>query len=327
MMEPLPIFAIVGRSLWFVVANLFSLFRLTWLPCAALVAAGWGLAYAVVSQSPGLTFEKLDENDLFTYAAYTSLVLQGLALSVVAVQVHRIILFGDRRPNVYFAFPFGRTELLYVVMGALTYVALFVLLLIVILGVVAVVVAVSAGASVTEALAQQFSHYMAAGKDAEPSAVFVAGAVFATIFVYVLIIWIMLRLTVWPPAVVANNRLALGEALGLTKGRVWALLGLMIASSLVFIPIFFALGFWAYSAGLEGGENFFLVTALEGKVKVLLDGPVDPDLVVFDFAAQLLVTCYTVAILSFAYKALKGFDAERPIGEQGEDNDPILHMK
>jgi hypothetical protein len=192
---------------------------------------------------------------------------------------------------------------------------------------VALVIALGSGASLTEAFAHMFSYYMTAGADAKPSAAFVAGAVFATIFVYVLVIWVMLRLTVWPPAVVANNALALGEALRLTKGRVWALLGLMIASSLIFLPIVFALAAWAYSARLEGAEDFLLSTSLDGKVKVLLAGPVNPDLIVFEFAVQMLATCYTVAILSYAYKALKGFDAERPIGEQGEDDDPILHMK
>ena len=71
--------------------------------------------------SPGLSFVAVSETPLFGFAVVTELLLMGLALSVVAVAVHRIILFGDRRPGQYFAFPFGMTELRYVAMGALTF--------------------------------------------------------------------------------------------------------------------------------------------------------------------------------------------------------------
>ena len=60
----------------------------------------------------------MSEGTAFSVASLTTLLLEGLALSVVAVRVHRIILFNDRRPGEYFAFPFGKTEILYVLMGA-----------------------------------------------------------------------------------------------------------------------------------------------------------------------------------------------------------------
>jgi hypothetical protein len=323
--RPLPVFAVVGRALWFVIANVFTLFRLTWLPLAALVAAGYGLAYGVVQQSPGMTFDKVAEQDVYFHAEIATLLLQGLALSVVAVHVHRIILFGERMPNVYFAFPFGRTEFLYVLMGALTYFVLIVLLGFLVLGILALMIGVGTGQDTSRV----FAAMMAVAEDMDASPALIAGAIFAALFVYILMIWIMLRLTVWPPAVVANNRLALGEALRLTKGRVWALLGLMIASSIVFIPILVVIAAWAYK--VKAGDSFELIVAgsLEGKVKHLLSGSVTPNVIVYEFVFQFLATSYTVAVLSYAYRALKGLDGERPIDQQtGEPaDDPILHMK
>lgn len=37
-------------------------------------------------------------------------------------------------------------------------------------------------------------------------------------------------------------------------------------------------------------------------------------------------TAYAVAILSYAYKALKGFDVDNAIDPLSVENDPTLHM-
>ena len=56
--------------------------------------------------------------------------------------------------------------------------------------------------------------------------------------------------------------------------------------------------------------------------------PVNPNAIVFEFFYLLTATAYTVAILSFAYKALKGFDVDNAIDKQpaSEESDPSLHM-
>jgi len=248
---------------------------------------------------------------------------------VIAVNVHRIILFDDRRPNVYFAFPFGRTELLYVVMGALTY--FFLALLI---GVIAYVYFLLMSLAPRGA-ALLIAAMVEAAADAAPKASpWMIGITYATIIVtYILGVWLMLRLTVWPPAVVANNRLSLGEALRLSKGRVFALLGLMIASILAYIAALFAfavvlaIGVYA-SAGAEADTMAsFDSGVLINKVAVALSGQlVDPNAILFEFFYALTVTAYTVAILSYAYKALKGFDVDNAIDPLSTGNDPSLHM-
>ena len=56
--------------------------------------------------------------------------------------------------------------------------------------------------------------------------------------------------------------------------------------------------------------------------------PANPNAVLFEFFYLLTATAYAVAILSYAYKALKGFDVDNSIDKQSarEENDPSLHM-
>jgi hypothetical protein len=327
-MHALPIFGVTGRSLWFVVANIFSLFRLCWLPLAMLIATTYAMAYAIVQVSPGQTENAVLDGNAFFVATLTELVLNGIVLSVIAVNVHRIILFNDRKPDIYFAFPFGRTELLYVLMGALTY--LFLALLLGVIGLVFFTLlnlAPRGSALVIAAMVE-------AAKEAAPTASPWLGALTIITFIagYILAIWMMLRLTVWPPAVVANNRLSLGEALRLSKGRVLELLGLMIASSLAYIAVIFlfvvVIAVSASAAGsMEGWVEALNATTLFNKVVLALSGKTaHPNAILFEFFYTLTATAYTVAILSFAYKALKGADVDSAIDPLSTQNDPALHM-
>jgi hypothetical protein len=327
-MHALPIFGITGRSLWFVVANLFSLFRLSWLPLAMLIATTYGMAYGIAQVSPGEAEKAVLNGGAFLFATFTELVLNGIVLSVIAVNVHRIILFDDRRPDIYFAFPFGRTELLYVLMGVLTYVFLALLI-----GVISFIYFTLAG-MVPRGAALVIAAMVEAASEAAPKANpwVVALTVITFIVGYILAVWLMLRLTVWPPAVVANNRLSLGEALRLSKGRVFALLGLMIASSLAYITVFFifvvAVAVAASAGGgMESWISVFEANSLMSKVILMLSGKtVNPNAILFEFFYILTATAYTVAILSFAYKALKGFDVDNAIDPLSAENDPSLHM-
>jgi hypothetical protein len=284
----LPIFQITGRAAWFVASNVFTLFRLSWLPLALLLAAQYALAYGVIHASPRLSAKALEDTD--AYAAAT--MAEGLALSVVAVAVHRIILFGDRRPGQYFAFPFGKTEFTYVLMGAMSFVA--VLMLALVLGSGAMFV-VHAGGGEASDLAALFKSYP-----------FIAIPVMLLICVAVL--WLALRLTVWPPAVVANNKLSLGEAWNLSRGNALALLGLLFASTVAFYALGSAILIAASKTGmadvLDLVDRGYLDVAIDAKIARLLEDRTNPHIIAFEFITQFFIATYTVAILSYAYKAL-----------------------
>lgn len=300
----LPIFQITGRAVWFVVNNLFTLFRLSWLPLTLLLVAQYALAYGVVHASPGVSVKALNETDAYTAAILAEALLMGLALSVVAVAVHRIILFGERRPNQYFSFPFGRTEFTYVLMGALTFVAAMMVVTILGGGAIALLSAGGGDASDIPTLVQSYPLV----------------AIPLIILIYVAVLWLTLRLTVWPPAVVANNRLSFGEAWNLSRGNALALFGLLIASAVAFYAIGGAILIVASKTNmaevLELTARPYLDTSIDAKIARLIEGRTNPHIVALEFFTQFFLATYTVAILSYAYKALKGLDIDHPINSQ-----------
>lgn len=148
-------------------------------------------------------------------------------------------------------------------------------------------------------------------------------AIPAAVLVYVAVLWLALRLAVWPPAVVANNKLSFGEAWNLSRGNALALFGLFIASGVVFYALGGAILMAASKTGmaqvLELTDSFYLDTSIDGKIQRLLEGRTNPHIIAFEFVTQFFVATYTVAILSYAYKALKGLDIDLPIDGQAAD--------
>lgn len=298
----LPIFQITGRAVWFVASNAFTLFRLSWLPIALLIAAEYAMAYGVAHVSSGMPLKAMLDTVAFAALIWADLLLQALALSVVAVAVHRIILFDDRRPGQYFAFPFGGTEFRYVLMGAMTLVALLVPIL-------------SAGL-VIDALRWRA---VQGGPPSENTALLAATAAVGFV-AFVVFMWLSLRLMVWPPAIVANNRLSFSEAWGLSRGNVFALLALTIASSVAFLVLGGAVAITAAQTGaidtLDLGKTLAFEGTPEAKLSRIVENRVNPHVVAYEFALQFFVTTYAVAVLSYAYKALQGFDIDLPINGQ-----------
>jgi hypothetical protein len=319
-MNHLPIVAVTGRALWFEIRNVFTLFRLTWLPLVVLIATEWVIAYWLVWQAPpGTTAETLSDDGVVLLISLGTALLEGLALSVVAVRVHRMILFNDNGPGEYFAFPFGRTELLYVLMGALTFMV--------------VIVFVAAGIFLAAFLGVVPLDSEAANSNPGVKPALIVLLVIA----YFVVLWLSLRLMVWPPAVVANNRLSLGEAWRLTRGKALAMLGLGIFSSFVImVPIAFVAFSIMSSEGLakiKAVADFKAAlpfASLDEKLVIALAHPGRlPDLnaVLLELAANFVFTTYTVAILSYAYKALKGFDAHEAIDANIEHADDGLEAE
>lgn len=253
-MEKLPVFRVAGRAIGFTLWNSFTIFRLAWLPIVALFAAQIGLS-AYIMQVDGETLKTMPNPmtvSLIVEKALAlniaNLVLQTIALAAVAVSIHRVILFGDRRPGEYFNFAFGKTEFLYIVMGVLT--------ALIVLSVLAVVIApfvllISGGDPV--GMFEKFAENpQAAFQDANGALQGGKLTLFLTIYfvAYILIIYLSLRLAVWPPAVVATNRLSPSEPFALTRGNVWRLIGAFILTFgwiylLVLVPAVGA--YWYYT--------------------------------------------------------------------------------
>lgn len=226
-MEKLPVFRTAGNAIGFTLWNSFTIFRLAWLPFTALFAAEFGLAYFIMSslgetldRAPnpmtiGLIFEKVFALNL------AIMVLQAIVIASVAVSIHRVILFGDRRPGEFFTFAFGKTEFIYLMMGVLS--ALF--FLIVLAAVFTPLVLFISSGDPIGLFKEIAENPKRIEKIIDPK----QGTFFAIMGVYLVawffLVYLSLRLSVWPPAVVATNRLSPSEPWQLMRGNVWRMIG------------------------------------------------------------------------------------------------------
>lgn len=316
-MHPLPIFGVIGRTIAFEVTNLWTLFRLTWFPLALLLAAGIGLAYVILQSIGNVEFASSQGLGAFFWLIWTSMLLQTIAITTVAVQVHRVVLFNDRQKGHYFLFPFGWTEVRYIIMGILT--SIFLALPIAVAYYLYVAYRLNVGeAAIAVLLAAQ-------NVPATPEAAWTTMLVIGLLFVF--IIWLALRLSVWPAAVVANNRLALGDAWHTTRGNVLRLLLMFIFTYIVLIVVIVCIQL----AFVLAAPQDFVTAPVPANKPLIKDAlgsmaTMNPNAILVQFINQFLSTTYAIATLSLAYRAMKGASDGPAIDEQQTENDPSLHM-
>lgn len=298
---------VLGHAFWFMAVNLFTLFRLTWLPIALLLAAQVALGQALAILAGGTTAALLEASPFWEPAFWLSAVLQPIALSVVAVRVHRLVLFDDRRHGEYFSFAFGRTEA--------SYVAMVVLL---ISGVLAILLTVSGGVALLRDALQGFGVPVTSGEEAG-----YWGYAFVTVLAasFFAVVWIVLRLSLWPVVVVANDGIAMLEAWRVTRGYAWSMFWLffVVQLALSFILLLVAI-LWDD----DPGKVFKLLDQTQER-HTLLGGWINPSVDIFaatptaeqlaiDFALTFLVTAFIATVLSFTYLELKSEQATLHMG-------------
>jgi hypothetical protein len=139
--------------------------------------------------------------------------LSVVAVSIVAVAIHRMILFGDRRPGTYIYFAFGKVEALFIVLPLLIFIA-------------AIILSIPAG-------------FAAASIDSDNPVIY-----FAAIAIPVMIVaFFSIRLSPLLPIAVVEERYDFRQAWDLTEGNFWRLLGTFILGWLPFIVILLGIGF------------------------------------------------------------------------------------
>jgi len=338
-MNKLPVFRTFGHAVGFTFANFFTIFRLAWLPFAALLIAMFalGLFAADIMTAGPLGKPMVDPFTIgehiaqFVFLEVTLILLQAIVIAAVAVSVHRVILFGDRRPGAYFNFAFGKTEFLYLTMGVLT-----AFIVIAIMGAVLTPAVFLAAHGDFAAFFARFEDWPANMPDLAASGA-LAPIMVAYSLGWLLVVYFMLRLAVWPPAVVATGRLSPAEAWRLTHGNVWRLIALFL---LVSITLWLVVGlpvaaYWyqlATHAGPMIQPGALAPEALQhasdpAAVRELMRQAMDRQMQALQPYAPLFWFCYllfyvfvtglSVALISYSYKALKGYDAKEPIPLEG----------
>jgi len=299
MKRPTMPFRLLFDTAVFEVANLFTLFRLTWLPLMLLLGAQVALGQALAAIVGNTNEEVLIDSPLNSLAFYASLALQTIALSVVAVRVHRLVLFNDARPGEYFGFPFGRTEVWYVAMVALTMVAAIALAIALWKGVNFV------GETTGGWKFAPFPQTLAAVQ----SWPFLRSVALVLLIMAAVMIWMwfFLRMALWPPSVVANNGLSLVDAWRATRGQAWALFFLLFMPGQVLVFVLMMASFWT-----DDPASGMRLTNDIGERHTLFGGYINPGVATYgvmpsperlaiDFGLMFGMTTFMAALLSFAY--------------------------
>jgi hypothetical protein len=242
-MVQLPVFRTYGNALGFTLWNAFTIFRLTWLPTALLVFVVMLPSFFLNTDLARALYGLDEPENLATLGIGFQLalnLLQAIAMTSVAVAVHLVILFNDRRPGHYFVFAFGRTEFAFLVMGILS--------VLIAVGVFGAIL----GPMIYVLASGDFAAFFDRFKDWPKNAPELVGSFAPLVAGYVagwlIVLFIFVRLAVWPPSVVATNSVSPAEAWSLTRGNFWRFIGLFILAGLtmyaVVIPV--AVGFYMY---------------------------------------------------------------------------------
>lgn len=325
----LPVFQTFRNALGFALGSYFTVLRLAWLPFTLFLIAQFAIANAVglaamQSPTPLAIFNRLGD---LLYVQAVLWVLQLIVLAAIAVSIHRVILFGDRRPGVYFNFRFGGTEFVYAAMAILW--ALMVLFIL--LAAIAPVILILSQGDLPGFITRIQEVVRDWPKDADQIAKNIGA--FAGIWVsytagWLTILYVSLRLCVWPPSVVATNRLSPAEPWGLTRGNVARLLGLFVLTILACYVVLGIIAGVGITVAIQGGLIEMPPASDTGAVEIQkqLKAPFDPFGTILPYApaiwlAALLFYSFviglSVALISYAYKALKGYDAKAPISDEG----------
>jgi hypothetical protein len=352
-MNKLPVFRTFGRAVGFTFWNFFTIFRLSWFPLALFIATNIVIGiYAqqiLLGTKPMIDPFSIAENiDDFVFLEVLTVMLQAIAVAAAAVSIHRIILFGDRKPGVWFNFPFGATEFLYVLMGVIT--GLIVLAVFAVALAPAVYIVSGGDIPAFVSKMQVWAKDWPAGAAKKELFTAFGPLMFAYAIGWLIVIYLCLRLAVWPPAIVARRRFSLGEAWRLSRGNVWRFIGLFF---LVISPFYIVVGlagaaYWYYTTKMDHPpapdtkqivETVQVVpTTKDEPAKVQPPTPEEmaklreearqrseremkalqpyaPAFWLFELLVDVFATGFGVALLSYSYKALKGYDAREPIPE------------
>jgi hypothetical protein len=265
-MPRLPVFATVGRAYSFVFKNLGILYRLCWFPVLIFALPEF------VSFNPVANVWKSTTPVLLALAISVAMVVflvQTFFLSMALVAIHRVILFGDRKPGIFLLFSVGIVELYFTVVP-----------LVVQLGAVGIVV-----------LAILVFGWPTIGP-APGNGLLRSVAFFAA---WALGTWVFCRFVAFYPLVVVTERLAIREAWRLSRGNFWRILGVFFFGLL---PLFLA--------GMVAVTLLALFLTPDGLAEMQGVGPTIAQ-IAMNFVVGIPILALGVAFLCYCFKALAGY--------------------
>lgn len=275
-MQKLPVFATVNRAFAFLIHEFSTIVRLSWLPLAITTLVQYFAARATYDAAvAALEARSLADSQGPSFWEAVSGLIGVAGTAIVAVALHRVILFGDRKPGQYYYIGFGRTELLFVILPIA--IMLFFLL-----------VGYSFSIAETNAFLAAFSLFMIFGS-----------------------FYVMVRMELIFPIVVLEGRYDFGRAWALTRGNFWRLFACWIVAMIPLFGGFFILS--SLLGGLRGVGAMFdapntddpTMAALRAAVETA-DAAASLPILLLGFGFSLVSGAVGVALLSYSYKYLSG---------------------
>jgi hypothetical protein len=271
-MASLPVFATVGAAYRFLVREFVTVLRLAWFPLIVVAVVQYFAAQAAFDAvaTTGEDGPVASPYDLVQW------VVQTVVFAIVAVSLHRLILYDDRKPGQYIAFAFGRSEMLFMVLQVLAFAGY---------SVVGLIFAIASGGR-----AMSLS---------EPPPL---GSILSLVVILAALTCVLVRLTPLYPIAVAENRLDFRQGWELTQGKFWRLF-LVFAIGMLPLGCVVAIAegiFWSVFAQNFAGSEF---SSAQGAA--LAKGLIIYQIGIF-YVFAVLASGLGVALLCYSYKALRG---------------------
>jgi hypothetical protein len=271
-MMSLPVFATVATTYRFFFREFGTVIRFAWFPLLVVAVVQYFAAEAsldaLAAGQSGSDQPIASPYDLVEW------IVQIVVFAIVGVSLHRVILFGDRKPGQYIAFAFGRAEVLFLFLQLIVFAAYFVI------GVVWAIVLREPGAA--------------------PSSSGI-GQILMVIAIAAALIYVFTRLAPAYPIVVAENRLDFPRSWELTRGKFWRLLAILWLGLLplgLVIALAEAVFVGLASRSLAGRE-------LSSEQVVAIKALIVYQVGIF-YVVAIAASGLTAALLCYSYKALRG---------------------
>jgi hypothetical protein len=277
-MTSLPVFATVATTYRFLLREFATVVRFAWFPLLVVAVVQYFAAEAALDALAA--GQGASDQPIASPYDLVQWIVQIVVFAIVGVSLHRLILFGDRKPGQYIAFAFSRAEVFFVVLQLVVFAVYFVVGLV-------WVIAVGAQAAAASSL----------------SAV---GAILTIVVTGLALIYLFTRVAPVYPIVVAENRLDLPRSWELTQGKFWRLLMVFILGILpLAVAIAAAEGiFWEVVSRNFAGRELSTAEAAE-----ITKGLIVYQVGIF-YVVAIVASGLTAALLCYSYKALRGLQPD-----------------
>lgn len=308
----LPILGTISRTFFFVFQDIGPIIRLTWFPLLIVAAVqGWAFDFQVGRLIEGLSTNRNPatlfsgrESVMIIAAFFVALFSNAVAM----VAVLRIVLFGDRKPSAYIHFAIGKAEFyVFLFPILLMLVAFFAMLLLSMAGTGLEVFRADTGMVSTNPMLDGSMGRIA----------IVPFAILA------IIIWILVRISLYAPSIVARQRIDLDEIVGVTRWRFLPLFAVYFVSLCLFFLFWWILFEAIQSTGMTSGEMAAEIlqqyggqgmqARMIGMLQFMRDAIIAA--MAFFYVTSIIYTAFIAGLTGFAYRALKGVAPDQRMQE------------